>query len=81
MKKKTKQNEIEPGETEIEHIEVEKIKEKNMINNKYLIIAALGLSSPFIVAWTFNHISPWAAIVIVVIIFLVFNQYFKNKQK
>lgn len=52
-----------------------------MIKNKYLIIAALGLASPFIVGWTYNHINPWVGFGIGFLIFLAFNQYFKNKEK
>lgn len=82
MKKKTKEVKIEPGETEIEYIEIEKIKEDNMVKNKYIIIGALVLTIPFILAWTFNHINPWLTFGLVLLILLGINQFIKNfKQK
>lgn len=81
MKKKTKQVKIEPGETEIDYVEIEK-KENNMIKINYLIIGVvLILITPLTIAWVFNHINPWVAFIIAFLIFLGFNWYFKNKKE
>ena len=52
-----------------------------MIKNRYLIILAMVLATPFIIGWTFNHINPWVAFGVAFAIILGFNQYLKNKEK
>lgn len=79
---KKKQIKIEPGETEIDYIEIEKIKENKMIKINYLIIGVLLiLVTPLSIAWTFNHINPWVGIIVAILIFVGFNLYLKNKNK
>jgi len=52
-----------------------------MFNNKYILIAALVLAIPMVIAWTFNHINPWVGFGVFFIIVLLINQSLKPKQK
>jgi hypothetical protein len=51
-----------------------------MINNKYILIAALVLLIPLTIAWTFNHINPWMSFGLVFLIFLTINQLLKTNK-
>lgn len=50
------------------------------METKHLLIAAAILSSPFFIAWLFNHIDPWVAMGASLAIVLVANYLYKNKQ-
>jgi len=51
-----------------------------MINNKYILIAALVILIPLTIAWTFNHINPWMSFGLVFLIFLTINQLLKTNK-
>jgi len=47
------------------------------MKTKHLLIAAAIFSSPFFIAWSFNHIDPWVAMGASLAIVLVANYLYK----
>jgi hypothetical protein len=49
------------------------------MKTKHLLIAAAIFSSPFFIAWSFNHIDPWVTMGAILAIVLLINHLYKNK--
>lgn len=52
-----------------------------MIDQRFLLWPVLFVLLLIVVSWTFNHVSAWAAIFLVVVATVLVNRYFKPKNK